>query len=241
MRRSSKLSMMLASLLTLVSVTAMADGYVCTDGVCGRIDNGDGYDRGGYDRGDYDRGGYDRGDYDRGGYHRGRDDRGGYGRGRDDRGRDDRGDYGRGDYGRGDYGRGHDDQGRDDRGHGGHGGYDPLERQIAEQFTQLLYQGALGRPADLVGLNDGVQLLLQNPSNGISLLARKIGASQEFAMRVRNLGSDQVIDNLYRVFFGRPVDPSGYATYTNLLRKGDYRKTLQSMVESREFRARHGR
>ncbi len=152
-----------------------------------------------------------RGDIRRGG---GFDD----GRGSD---RDDRG------MGRG----GRDDHRHDDRGRRG----DLRDRYEVERLVELMYRAAFNRRADYEGIVGFSREILNRGSQGLFDSARMIGASPEMRDVVRREGSRRVVYNIYRVFFNRTPDPSGFYHWTRLLDEGRGGDVMAGIVASEEF------
>lgn len=104
------------------------------------------------------------------------------------------------------------------------------------RLIQGFYQSLLGRPADALGLNTFLNLTGNIPifladveCSRLENVRARILASNEYFLR--NGGTnDAFLSALYRDVLGRPIDPSGQATYGALLASGASRLSVALAV-----------
>lgn len=101
-------------------------------------------------------------------------------------------------------------------------------------FVSRFYQQCLGRSADSAGLADWVTNLSTGKQSGANVAYGFI-FSPEFT--AKNVSNDTYVKILYRAFFNRDPDPTGYANWMNQLNAGVSRRSvLSGFVNSDEFR-----
>lgn len=104
-----------------------------------------------------------------------------------------------------------------------------------ESFVQRLYYYCLDREADAAGLADWTNRLVFRKENGGQVAAGFL-FSDEFYNR--NVGDEQYVDILYRVFLGREVDAEGKAYWLSKLENGMSRLyVMNGFSASEEFAA----
>lgn len=107
------------------------------------------------------------------------------------------------------------------------------QRQYIEAFVSRMYTVALNRNAEYTGLmfwSDGLE---RCEYDGASI-ARGFICSREFLNR--NLSNEEFINVLYRTFFNREADPSGWKSWNDALNQGKSRTyVLSGFVNSKEF------
>lgn len=100
-----------------------------------------------------------------------------------------------------------------------------------------LYQGALGRAPDPIGLNGWAADL--QAGTGLSAVASAFVGSAEFGLRFGAPDSSGFLDLAYQNVLGRAADPDGAAHWTSLLSGGASRADLIiGLTESAEAKAR---
>jgi lysophospholipase L1-like esterase len=101
-------------------------------------------------------------------------------------------------------------------------------------FVTRFYQLCLNRPPDPSGLNNWVNLLASKRNTGAEV-AYGFVFSQEFLSR--NVSNADFVTIMYKAFFNRPPDPSGYNNWMNDLSAGRSRQyVFAGFVNSTEFR-----
>jgi len=106
-------------------------------------------------------------------------------------------------------------------------------RSDVEAFVTRFYQQCLSRNPDVSGLNGWVNALWYGWLSG-SDVANGFIFSQEFIGR--NTSNEDFLTILYRAFFNREPDPSGYAGWLNYLYSGASRQAaLNGFINSVEF------
>lgn len=107
------------------------------------------------------------------------------------------------------------------------------QRQYIEAFVSRMYTVALNRNAEYTGLmfwSDGLE---RCEYDGASI-ARGFICSREFLNR--NLSNEEFVNVLYRTFFDREADPSGWKSWNDALNQGKSRTyVLSGFVNSKEF------
>ncbi|MCL6086970.1 MAG: DUF4214 domain-containing protein [Actinobacteria bacterium] len=110
-------------------------------------------------------------------------------------------------------------------------GADPTSEVKA--FVTGFYVNCLGRTPDEAGLNSWSNWLLNKQKTG-SDVARGIVLSDEF--KNHNYDNETFVTIMYRAFFNREPDSSGYNIWTDKLNKGVTRETvLNGFLQSQEF------
>jgi len=100
-------------------------------------------------------------------------------------------------------------------------------------FVTRFYQQCLGRGPDAPGLEGWVNALLNGSLAGADV-ANGFIFSPEFISR--NTTNEDLVAILYRAFFGREPDPTGYAGWVNYLNSGASRQdALNGFIYSVEF------
>jgi len=74
---------------------------------------------------------------------------------------------------------------------------------------------------------------------GMKSVARDLLAAPEHAALRAAHTSGEMLDQLYRGLLGRAADPSGRATYTPFLDRGDYASVVGAIIDSPEFAGLH--
>ena len=93
---------------------------------------------------------------------------------------------------------------------------------------------------DAQGLYGWSRHIVQHGYQGLLDVASGIGGSAEFHNGVcSRYSTDDIIDNLYWVFFNREPDWSGRNAWGNLLRQGRGAEALRGIVGSEEFYNHH--
>ena len=102
-----------------------------------------------------------------------------------------------------------------------------------EDFVTRFYQQCLGREPDIPGLNGWVNALLDGTLCGADV-ANAFIFSEEFINR--NTSNEEFVIILYRAFFDREPDTSGYNGWVNYLYSGATRQAvLNGFIYSQEF------
>src|SRR3972149_1564769 len=100
-------------------------------------------------------------------------------------------------------------------------------------FVTRFYVQCLGRQPDTVGLNEWAGRLLNGSQTGADV-AEGFIFSQEFTGR--NLSNEAFVTVLYRAFFDREPDSSGYGIWLGKLSSGTSRESvLDGFLKSQEF------
>ncbi len=110
-------------------------------------------------------------------------------------------------------------------------------RDLSYAYTSYVmrcYQQLFGRNADVSGLNTWTGSIL-NGGGGVSVISSLIN-SQEF--RNKNYSNEEYVERIYQAMLGRSADPSGKATWVNLLEQGvSHLHIVSGFCGSDEFRA----
>jgi hypothetical protein len=101
-----------------------------------------------------------------------------------------------------------------------------FEQAILDQIQQM-YIAYYGRPADVGGLNNWAQHLVDNNGDA-SAIIDAFGKSPEYTDRFGDLSNEELVNNLYQQLFNRDADPVGLELYTGLLASGE--QTLGSIA-----------
>lgn len=114
--------------------------------------------------------------------------------------------------------------------------YDPqVDTQLVQDFVTRFYQQCLDREPDFAGLDYWVLSLVSNESTGADV-ATGFVFSNEFV--TQNVSDAEYLTVLYRAFFNREADTSGYDYWYNRLQTGTGRLTvLAGFVNAPEFGA----
>ncbi len=101
------------------------------------------------------------------------------------------------------------------------------------RYLYRMYTVALGRPADIDGLNAWCEAVLSG-SGSTEQASEGFILSAEF--RNKNLSDEDYVRILYLTFFDREPDPNGYQTWVDCLRAGTSREeVLHGFSRSPEF------
>lgn len=104
----------------------------------------------------------------------------------------------------------------------------------ATRFVYRLYEKALGREADIDGLNDWSGAIARGEKSA-ETVAKNFFQSEEFLNK--HCGDEEYIQILYRTFLDREYDEAGLANWLNYLAEGHTRdEALQGFSGSEEFR-----
>ncbi|HEY4696101.1 MAG TPA: DUF4214 domain-containing protein [Candidatus Hydromicrobium sp.] len=102
-----------------------------------------------------------------------------------------------------------------------------------QSFVTRFYVQCLGRQPDAGGLNEWVGCLLNGSKTGADV-AEGFIFSQEF--KEKNLSNEAFVTILYRAFFNREPDASGYSVWLEKLSGGTSRESvLDGFLKSQEF------
>ncbi len=116
-------------------------------------------------------------------------------------------------------------------------GYGQLSYQQAEQVALDFYRAFLFRNADASGLQGMISSIMNQGQSAAVAQAVGVIQSQEFYQNVRGRYSDQqILANIYRVFFHRNVDQSGFYNWLPMMQQGRYADVASGIVGSDEFR-----
>ncbi len=111
--------------------------------------------------------------------------------------------------------------------------FEPTTESQVRSFVKRMYTVVLNRRADVVGLNEWTQRLMNGTANGAQLADGFI-SSDEFVNR--NLSNEKYVKVLYRAFFNREPDEGGFNVWMNELAKGTSRRdVMKGFVHSVEF------
>jgi hypothetical protein len=116
------------------------------------------------------------------------------------------------------------------------GGANPA---AARKRLEPLYLGLLGRKIDEAGAGTFSPEAAQGLS-GLEKVARQVVASGEFSALRGRLNDRQLLEQMYKGFFGRKLDASGAATFSPWLASGRTLELVEALMRSPEFRTRHG-
>jgi hypothetical protein len=109
----------------------------------------------------------------------------------------------------------------------------------AQRLTGVLYNAILFRNANRNELQYGANLISTQDEYGLQELASELATSNEFQNNIDSrYSSDQIVVNLYRVFFGRYPDAPKPWTVSDLLDQGQASQAMVALVQSPEFRQR---
>ncbi|MEI7615937.1 MAG: LCP family protein [Actinomycetota bacterium] len=110
-------------------------------------------------------------------------------------------------------------------------GADPTAQ--VQSFVTRFYVNCLGRTPDAEGLNAWTNWLINKQKTGADV-AKGIVLSDEF--KSNNYDNGTFVNILYKAFFDRGADSSGYKTWTDKLKSGTSRETvLNGFLQSQEF------
>lgn len=119
----------------------------------------------------------------------------------------------------------------------GNGGYGQVSYQQAERASLDFYRAFLFRNADPSGLQGMISSIMNQGQQAAVAQAVGVIQSQEFYQNVRGRFSDQqILANIYQVFFHRGVDQSGYYNWLPMMQQGRYGDVAAGIVGSDEFR-----
>ncbi len=111
--------------------------------------------------------------------------------------------------------------------------FEPTAESQVRSFVKRMYTVVLNRRADVVGLDEWTQRLMNGTANGAQLADGFI-SSDEFVNR--NLNNEKYVKVLYRAFFNREPDEGGFNVWMNELAKGaSRREVMKGFVHSVEF------
>jgi len=114
-----------------------------------------------------------------------------------------------------------------------------ISYEQAETVTRALYRAILFREGEDAGIEYWMDLILRSPgTEGLLHAARGIAESEEFRSQILPQYSDQeILENIYLVFFNRTVDSSGAVTWGDLFLQARHGDALRGIVGSEEFAA----
>ncbi len=111
--------------------------------------------------------------------------------------------------------------------------FEPTAESQVRSFVKRMYTVVLNRRADVVGLDEWTQRLMNGTANGAQIADGFI-SSDEFVNR--NLSNEKYVKVLYRAFFNREPDEGGFNVWMNELAKGaSRREVMKGFVHSVEF------
>ena len=107
----------------------------------------------------------------------------------------------------------------------------------AEAITRALYRAVLFREGEDEGVQFWIEVILTSPgTEGLMAAASGFADSDEYRYQVLPQHSDQeILENIYQVFFNRSIDPSGAYTWGSLFEQGRHAEILRGIVGSEEF------
>ena len=94
-----------------------------------------------------------------------------------------------------------------------------------EDFIARCYQNALGRTGEEPEIEYWADMV-RNGEQTLAEIVQGILGSQEF--RSKELGNEELVSTLYRIYFNREADEAGLAAWTGMLNSG---KTLEAIEE----------
>ena len=110
-----------------------------------------------------------------------------------------------------------------------------INEEKAKEFIGRCYQAILGREAGAEELNGWIGQMM-NGSKTADQIARGFLFSGEF--KGRNIGNEELVKILYRVYMNREADPEGLATWTQKLDEGtSLNDLLDIFSKTNEFKA----
>jgi len=114
-----------------------------------------------------------------------------------------------------------------------------ISYEQAETVTRALYRAVLFREGEDAGVEYWMDLILRSPgTEGLLHAARGFAESEEFRNHILPQYSDQeILENIYSVFFNRSMDSSGAHTWGDLFRQARHADALRGIVGSEEFAA----
>lgn len=103
------------------------------------------------------------------------------------------------------------------------------------RFVSRLYQNALGRNADRIGLNTWCGEICDKRQSVEDVSTKGFFHSREFVNK--KVSNEEYIKILYRTFLGREADPVGMRTWTTEMKNGKSRdEILYGFSRSKEFK-----
>ena len=112
--------------------------------------------------------------------------------------------------------------------------YEEIVRIVVSNFVDRLYLEALNRPYDSAGREDWINQLMNGGS--ASGVARGFLTSAEFIGR--SLSNEQFVTVLYKVYFDREPDATGFTNWVNALNNGTSRvQVMAEFAKSEEWAA----
>ena len=110
-----------------------------------------------------------------------------------------------------------------------------VNEEKAKEFISRCYRSILGREASQAELDSWIGQML-NGSKTPDQIARGFLFSGEFESR--NIGGEELVRILYRVYLNREADAEGLATWTQKLNEGtSLQELLNTFSRTSEFKA----
>jgi len=110
-----------------------------------------------------------------------------------------------------------------------------INEEKAKEFIGRCYRVILGREASQAELDSWIGQMI-NGSKTADQIARGFLFSGEF--KGRNIGNEELVKILYRVYMNREADPEGLATWTQKLDEGtSLNDLLDIFSKTNEFKA----
>ena len=110
-----------------------------------------------------------------------------------------------------------------------------INEEKAKEFIGRCYRAILGREAGAEELNGWIGQMM-NCSKTADQIARGFLFSGEF--KGRNIGNEELVKILYRVYMNREADPEGLTTWTQKLDEGTgLNELLNVFAKTNEFRS----
>src|SRR5690606_13715987 len=107
-------------------------------------------------------------------------------------------------------------------------------------LTNGLYLGLFFRKADFPGADGYCHIIHREGPTGLARIAKAMQTDPngEWRERSRSKTRIEIVTNLYRSFFGRNPDESGFKEYV----EGNYtyERIIEILIQSREFSCRYG-